>query len=86
MNRKMRLNNTRKMRQLRGITYMHNQFKKVVYLESVNQTDDNVYEIQSMEPTEKGLKIILTDGKKISGAKVRYARECEQVANKRLPH
>lgn len=65
---------------------MHNQFKKVVYLESVNQTNNSVYEIESMKGSENGLQIILTNGEMISGSEVRYARDCEQKANKRLPH
>lgn len=74
------------MRQRRGIDYMNRQFNKVVYLESVNQTDNNVYEIESMDRTIQGLQIHLTNGSVISGSEVRYARECEQQANERLPH
>lgn len=59
---------------------------KVVYLESVNSSDDTVYEVQSMKQTDKGWEIRLTNGAVIAGSEVRYARDIEQLANKRLPH
>lgn len=86
MIRKKFKQNIQRKRQRRGIDYMRQEFKKVVYLESVNEIDNNVYEIQEMKQKANGLEIHLTNGEVISGSAVRYARECEQEANQRLPH
>ncbi|WP_417212114.1 hypothetical protein [Acinetobacter venetianus] len=60
--------------------------QKVVYMESVRPDDNAVYEVKEMKPTKNGLKISLTNGEVISGSLVRYARDTEEQANKRLPH
>lgn len=60
--------------------------KKVVYMESVKPSDHEIYEIKSMKGTQNGLEIELTNGEVIAGSSVRYARDIEQQANKRLPH
>ena len=86
MTRKNFKRNAQKLRQRRGNEYMRNRFNKVVYLESVDPADNNLYEIKSMNKKGKTIEICLTDGKVISGSDVRYARDSEQQANKRLPH
>lgn len=55
-------------------------------MESVKPSDHEIYEIKSMKGTQDGLEIELTNGEVIAGSSVRYARDIEQQANKRLPH
>ncbi|WP_151765747.1 hypothetical protein [Acinetobacter colistiniresistens] len=65
---------------------MSQSFNKVVYLEAVNPSNNSVFEIKTMNKKGDGVEIHLTNGEIVSGSEVRYARECEQKANTRLPH